>query len=156
MIEGLKNTFQNLLKNKRLLIIVLVLIFFIGVAVYVYYSYIVPSVKNVKQTPYQDGGINANDDNKYVDLYFFYTEWCPHCKKAKPEWSKLESSLENKQINGYTVLFKPVDCDKEPELAEKFNVEGYPTIKLVKDGQVIEYDAKPDFENLTQFLQSVL
>ena len=40
--------------------------------------------------------------------------------------------------------------------AIKYNVEGFPTIKLLKDGQVIEYDAKPTKETLTQFLNTVL
>jgi len=38
----------------------------------------------------------------------------------------------------------------------KYSIEGYPTIKLLKDGQVIEYDAKPSKANLSQFLNTVL
>jgi len=38
----------------------------------------------------------------------------------------------------------------------KYNVEGYPTIKLIKDGQVIEYDAKPDKPTLVQFFNTVI
>jgi hypothetical protein len=41
-------------------------------------------------------------------------------------------------------------------MMNKYNVEGYPTIKLIKDGQVIEYDAKPSKETLTKFLNTVL
>jgi thioredoxin-like negative regulator of GroEL len=49
-----------------------------------------------------------------------------------------------------------VDCDKEAALAEKFNVQGYPTIKLVKGNQVIEYDAKPEKDTLMEFLHTSL
>ena len=38
----------------------------------------------------------------------------------------------------------------------KYKIEGFPTIKLLKDGQVIEFDAKPTKENLTQFLNTAL
>jgi thioredoxin-like negative regulator of GroEL len=41
-------------------------------------------------------------------------------------------------------------------LADKFKIEGFPTIKLVKDGQVIEYDAKPDKDRIKEFLETVL
>ena len=41
-------------------------------------------------------------------------------------------------------------------LMDKYNIEGYPTIKLLKDGQVIEYDAKPSKDTLNQFLNTVL
>ena len=39
---------------------------------------------------------------------------------------------------------------------DKFDVEGFPTIKMIKDGQIIEFDAKPTKENLTQFFDTVL
>ena len=41
-------------------------------------------------------------------------------------------------------------------MINSYKIEGYPTIKLLKDGQVIEYDAKPTKETLTQFLNTVL
>ena len=31
-----------------------------------------------------------------------------------------------------------------------------PTIKMLKDSQIIEYDAKPTIENLTKFVESTL
>ena len=49
-----------------------------------------------------------------------------------------------------------IDCDKDTAIAEKFKVEGYPTIKLVRGNQVIEYDAKPDIDTLNQFLNASL
>jgi hypothetical protein len=42
------------------------------------------------------------------------------------------------------------------ELLNKYNVEGWPTIKLVKDNQVIDYDAKPTKATMVQFLNTVL
>lgn len=41
-------------------------------------------------------------------------------------------------------------------MIDKFKIEGYPTIKLVKDGQIIDYDAKPTKETMTEFLNTVL
>jgi protein-disulfide isomerase-like protein with CxxC motif len=58
------------------------------------------------------------------------------------------------------VVFTEIDCSNETtevdQMMNKYNVEGYPTLKLLKDGQVIEYDAKPTKETLTQFLNTVL
>ena len=39
-------------------------------------------------------------------------------------------------------------------MADKYKVEGYPTIKLIYKGNVYNYDAKPKSENLKQFLDS--
>ena len=90
----------------------------------------------------------------------FYVDWCPHCKTAKPEWESLKSEYEGKQINGYTVTFTEYNCTAETseneELMNKYKIEGYPTIKLLKGGQVIEYDAKPTKVTMEQFLHTVL
>jgi thiol-disulfide isomerase/thioredoxin len=104
--------------------------------------------------------ISQNDENKEAELLFFYAEWCPHCKTAKPVWDDLRTEYENKTINGYTIVFTEINCTKESaeveKMMDKYNVEGFPTIKLIKDGQIIEYDAKPTKETLNQFLNSVL
>lgn len=154
MLGNLQDIFSGLLKDKKKLIIILVvLVIFIGLAYYVYNNHVAPKlnpdfVAN-KELVQEESGSDA-------ELYLFYTEWCPHCKKAKPIWQKLKSDYEGKTINGVNVYFKEVDCDKDEKTADDFNVEGYPTIKLVKDGQVIEYDAKPDYETLVEFLNTSL
>ena len=85
----------------------------------------------------------------------FYVDWCPHCKTAKPEWESLKSEYDGKSINGYTINFMEYNCttesDEVSQLMDKYNIEGYPTIKLLKDGTVIEYDAKPTKDTIIQF-----
>ena len=90
----------------------------------------------------------------------FTVDWCPHCKTAKPEWEQLKAEYKDKKINGYKVIFTDIDCTKETAQVEKlmntYKIEGYPTIKLLKDGQVIDYDAKPTKDTLVKFLNTVL
>ena len=98
--------------------------------------------------------------DKTATLMLFYVDWCPHCKTAKPEWESLKSEYDGKTINGYTINFMEYNCttesDEVSQLMDKYNIEGYPTIKLIKDNQVIEYDAKPTKSTMEQFLQTVL
>ena len=58
------------------------------------------------------------------------------------------------------MVFTEINCTNESDEVEKlmnqYKIEGFPTIKLLKDGQVIEYDAKPTKETLIQFLNTVL
>lgn len=102
----------------------------------------------------QSGGDTA-------EVLFFFADWCPHCKTAKPIWEDIKNEYQNIQINHYNVIFTEIDCSNEDDkyaeqMMSKYNVEGYPTIKLIKSGQVIEFDAKPTKENLTKFLHSVI
>lgn len=100
------------------------------------------------------------NSNKTATLMLFYVDWCPHCKTAKPDWESLKSEYDGQSINGYTVHFVEYNCTNESaetsELMDKYNIEGYPTIKLIKDNQVIEYDAKPTKSTMVQFLNTVL
>lgn len=73
---------------------------------------------------------------------------------------EVKSEYENKTVNGYRIIFTEINCTNESEevekLMNKYKIEGYPTIKLLKDGQIIEYDAKPSKDTLIQFLNNVL
>ena len=35
----------------------------------------------------------------YTEVYFFHTNWCPHCKKAKPVWNNVKEEYDQKVIN---------------------------------------------------------
>jgi thiol-disulfide isomerase/thioredoxin len=100
------------------------------------------------------------NSNKTATMMLFYVDWCPHCKTAKPEWENLKTEYEGKNINGYTLVFMEYNCTAESpeneELMNKYKIEGYPTIKLLKDNQVVEYDAKPTKSTMEQFLHTVL
>ena len=96
--------------------------------------------------------LNQDKEVATAELYYFYTTWCPYCVKARPEWNKFKTYWENKKKNNCTLIFSEIDCDKNESLASKYEVETYPCIKLIKDGKVYDYDAKPTLENLNKFL----
>ena len=139
-------------------LLIFLAILVVGVCIYFFYSLPVPASNSGAQQ--QQGSSNGGGGGSEAELMFFYTDWCPHCKTAKPVWNEIKSEYENKTINGYTVVFTEINCTEENAEVEKmmnqYKIEGYPTIKLLKDGQVIEYDAKPSKETLEQFLNTVL
>ena len=153
----LMQRFQGIMtwwKVAALIFVVLILIIF---GYYAYKQYI------DGQTTFHANRENIPKDqnsNKTATLMLFYVDWCPHCKTAKPEWESLKSEYDGKSINGYTVNFIEYNCTNESaeitQLMDKYSIEGYPTIKLVKDNQIIEYDAKPTKSTMEQFLNTVL
>jgi len=152
---SMKEKIMGVLNWKTILIVVLVVVL-IYVAYNTYLTYINKS------------GFKANRENIPIgqtptttaNLMLFYVDWCPHCKTAKPEWEALKAEYQNKSINGYKIIFTEHNCTEETaevsQLMDKYNIEGYPTIKLIKDNQVIEYDAKPTKSTMEQFLNTVL
>jgi thiol-disulfide isomerase/thioredoxin len=148
------------LKNLGILLGIIVLIY---VANYIYNTYMPSSSSS---TVYKANLEHMSTDeknsmaNKQAEIMLFYADWCPHCKAAKPEWESFKNEYEGKKVNGYTLVFTDYNCTTEsPETdaaVEKFGVEGFPTIKLIKDNQVIEYDAKPTKPIMVQFVNTVL
>lgn len=147
--------------NMKTLIFIGALVLFIIIAVFVFNKYFSPSSRGAATHP-EDGSSSGSGNNsqKEAELLLFHTTWCPHCKTAKPIWDDLKAEYENKTIKGYKIIFTDIDCTEESAEVEmmmnKFKVEGYPTIKLIHNGQVIEYDAKPSRDTLLEFLNTVL
>ena len=130
----------------------------IACAYYIYKTYITPT----SDRSYVEGYANGMDmrsqqqDPEIVTLYFFGVEWCPQCKHAKPAWDELVTEYDGKTINGKKVNFVNVDCDKDSQLADKYEVTGYPTVKLDTGSNVIEFKSKPEKPTLIEFLKSSL
>lgn len=120
-------------------------------------------VKNDKlQSDYSDtieSNTNKNNTNS-CELLFFHVKWCPYCKTAVPIIDEIRDEYQNKVINGYNVIFTDIDCTVEtPEienLINKYKIEGYPTIKLIKDGVIIDFEAKPTKDSIISFLNSAI
>ena len=146
--------------NTNTMLIIGAVILFASLAIFYYLYYVAPASKSTYHANSEQAPAGSSSNNNSAELMFFYADWCPHCKSAKPIWNDLKTEYENKTINGYKIIFTEVNCSEETAEVEKlmnqYNIEGYPTIKLIKDGQVIEYDAKPSKETLTKFLNTVL
>ena len=152
------NKIKSFLSKLNWKIIVIVLII-IAIIIGVYFAY---KKRFEGFSEYNENSINSNNNSsgKSAELMLFYVDWCPHCKTAKPEWEQVKTEFQGKSINGYNLMFTEVNCTNESPDVEKmmntYKIEGYPTIKLLKDSQVIDYDAKPTKATLTQFLNTVL
>jgi hypothetical protein len=92
----------------------------------------------------------AEKTNHFEEATKFYNEMIEQVD-FQPSLSVFNSYL--------IVLDKSGNHEKTFEVLNtmnKYKIEGYPTIKLLKDGQIIEYDAKPTKDTIIQFLNSVL
>lgn len=144
----------------KLVLVLIAIVLLIMAIYYVWKNYVSPKL-NPSYVANKEF-VNSDDvDSKTAEVRMFVVDWCPHCKTALPVWDEISEEYNGKIIGGYKLTFEKVNCTNEEDLEVKqiqgqFNIDSYPTIKLVKDNEIIEYDAKPDKETLQQFLQTVL
>ena len=55
----------------------------------------------------------------------FFAHWCPHCKRAYPNFSQAATSEEVKK---YNFLFASINGDHYRNLLSKYHINGFPTI----------------------------
>ncbi|HEX2243774.1 MAG TPA: thioredoxin [Gammaproteobacteria bacterium] len=65
-------------------------------------------------------------------LVDFWASWCGPCKMLAPTLTKLADAY-----NGRFMLAK-VNTDEEPRLAREYGVRALPTVKVFKDGRVVD------------------
>ncbi len=152
-LNTIKSVIAKYSGNTKVVVILFVVLLFIIAALFVYRRHVAEGLTKKYVT---NNEFTADETPKSADIYLFYTTWCPHCKTAKPIWNDFKNEMSDKTINGYTLNFFEVDCDKDPDTSSKFNVKGFPTIKLANGNQIIEYDAKPNKSNLIEFVNSSL
>ncbi len=84
----------------------------------------------------------------------FWAPWCGPCKMVAPILEKIAKEYAGK------VLVAKVDTDNHSEWANKFGVQGIPTMLFMADGKVVhqQVGALPEpmlRQILTQFLEVV-
>ena len=95
-----------------------------------------------------------DDGEKLCEVFYFYTTWCPICKKVRPEWDKFASQWNGKSRDGTTIVTNEVDCDQNEALANKYQIKAYPTVICLMNGKKTELEANPTAETLNHFLDS--
>ena len=77
-------------------------------------------------------------DSQYLEGFmdkktfvFFKMNGCPHCEKMQGEWNKFVRN------NRSGVATKELEASANQALAEKYKVQGYPTLLLVNGDKVL-------------------
>jgi thiol-disulfide isomerase/thioredoxin len=150
---------KRLVKPYQYLILALIIFIIFTVAGYYAYQKFYINKFRSDKAKFTDVA-NANRRLKDVTIYFFHVDWCPHCKHALPEWKNFQKDFSGKEMNGYVVRCVDMNCTDETSDVTKtineFRIESYPTVKMVKDDQKIEFDSKITHNSLEQFVQTML
>ncbi|KAJ1892199.1 hypothetical protein LPJ66_006486, partial [Kickxella alabastrina] len=80
----------------------------------------------------------------------FYAPWCGHCQQLAPVWTKLAHETRGK------VNIGEVNCDDAGTLCSKYNVQGYPSLKLIWEGEASDFKGSRDLDNMLAFVDGIM
>ncbi|KAG7335964.1 hypothetical protein KOW79_000657 [Hemibagrus wyckioides] len=81
-------------------------------------------------------------------LVEFFAPWCGHCKRLAPEYEAAATRLKGK------VPLVKVDCTTNSETCEKFGVNGYPTLKIFRNGdEASAYDGPRTADGIVSYMK---
>ncbi|XP_058091014.1 protein disulfide isomerase-like 5-2 [Magnolia sinica] len=83
-------------------------------------------------------------------LVDFYAPWCGHCKRLSPE---LDVAAPLLAVLDKPIMIAKVNADKFTHLGSKYEVDGYPTLKLFMHGVPVEYSGPRKAELLVKYLK---
>ena len=64
-------------------------------------------------------------------LVDFWAEWCGPCKMMNPVLENLAGELDG------SVVIAKLNVDESPEIAQRYNVRGIPTLLLFNNGELV-------------------
>ena len=96
---------------------------------------------------------DANFDDELAKHEFilveFYAPWCGHCKKLTPEF---EGAAEILSKNDPPIALAKVDATEHKTVAERFAVQGFPTLFWFKNGVKSEYTGGRTKDTIVQWI----
>lgn len=116
----------------------------------------IPVVEGVHVTEEENVLVLTNENfdtvvsSKPIILVEFYAPWCGHCQVLAPEYSKAAAILKNSSPR---ISLAKVDATAQEEVTKRFDVTGYPTLFIFKNGNKLEYDGPRTAQGIVDYMK---
>ncbi len=106
---------------------------------------------------------NYDDTNNYNNekyLILYYADWCGYCNKFLPMWKELKNNTNLKNIkyievnmsDSNKILISGSENNTIVDKVKNAKILGFPTIKLLHNSDLIDYNGNREKEDLIKFI----
>lgn len=126
--------------------IYIVLLLLSSLSIYLLYKY---SKKKINKEFVENNEYKQTEQINKGDIYIFYANWCPHSMKSLEKINSIKPKYTN-------LTFNEIDCEKNKDMADSYNIDSYPTIVLVFNNEKYYYDAELEETTFYTFINTIM
>ncbi|XP_077383899.1 endoplasmic reticulum resident protein 44 isoform X1 [Festucalex cinctus] len=94
-------------------------------------------------------------NNAGVSLVNFYADWCRFSQMLHPIFEEASNIMREEFPDTKQVVFARVDCDQHSDIAQRYRISKYPTLKLFRNGMMMkrEYRGQRSVAAIAEFIR---
>ncbi|EDL02341.1 thioredoxin domain containing 4 (endoplasmic reticulum), partial [Mus musculus] len=94
-------------------------------------------------------------NNADVALVNFYADWCRFSQMLHPIFEEASDVIKEEYPDKNQVVFARVDCDQHSDIAQRYRISKYPTLKLFRNGMMMkrEYRGQRSVKALADYIR---
>ncbi|MBN3321936.1 ERP44 protein, partial [Atractosteus spatula] len=106
-------------------------------------------------TTLDSGNIDETLNNAGVALVNFYADWCRFSQMLHPVFEEASNVVREEFPDPKQVVFARVDCDQHSDIAQRYRISKYPTLKLFRNGMMMkrEYRGQRSVSAIADFIR---
>ncbi|XP_041100915.1 endoplasmic reticulum resident protein 44-like [Polyodon spathula] len=106
-------------------------------------------------TSLDGGNIDETLNNADVALVNFYADWCRFSQMLHPIFEESSNVVREEFPDLKQVVFARVDCDQHSDIALRYRISKYPTLKLFRNGMMMkrEYRGQRSVSAIADFIR---
>jgi len=95
-------------------------------------------------------------NSNLIKVYNFNTSWCGYSVRFQPEWEKFEKEVKARDDLS-NVRAYDIKCDNasNKQMCTDYEVPGFPTVIIEKDGKKIDYNGERSAEAIIETIKNL-